>query len=159
MISIIAAIGKNRELGLNGALIFHIKEDLQFFKEMTINHPVIMGRKTFESIGRPLPNRKNYVITHNPESLPDSVELVSDLVEFLEEHQTDNEEIFVIGGSSVYELALPYAENIYLTEINATSKADTFFPKFNKSNYSRKVIKKGKEDDLTYQFVHYKYNG
>ena len=155
MISIIAAIGQNRELGKDNALVFHIKEDMRFFRETTTGHPVIMGKKTFESIGRPLPNRKNYVAAFATEELPDGVTPVHDLIAFLKEHQDDEEEIFVIGGATIYKLALPYTKALYLTEIDATTDADAFFPDFDKSQYSREVIKKGKEDDLTYTFVKY----
>lgn len=155
MFSIIAAIGKNRELGLNNQLIFDIKEDMQYFRKTTSGHPVIMGQATFDSIGRPLPNRKNYVASRSPENLPDSVEVIPDLITFLKEHQNDSEEFFIIGGGTIYKLALPYAKNLYLTEIDATSKADTFFPEFDKSKYSREVIKKGSENDLTFSFIKY----
>lgn len=155
MISIIAAIGKNRELGLNNNLVFNIKEDMQFFKDTTTGHPVVMGQATFDSIGRPLPNRKNYVASFSPENLPESVEVVPDLIAFLKEHQNDPEELFVIGGATIYKLALPYAKTLYLTEIDASAKADVFFPEFDKQKYSREVIKKGKDNDLTYSFVKY----
>ncbi len=155
MISIIAAIGKNRELGLKNGLVFNIKEDMKFFKETTTGHPVVMGQTTFESIGRPLPHRKNYVASRSPQNLPESVEVVPDLIAFLEEHQNDAEELFVIGGGTIYRLALPYAKTLYLTEIDAATEADVFFPEFEKSKYSREVIKKGKDDDLTYSFVKY----
>ena len=156
MFSIIAAIGKNRELGLNNQLIFHIKEDMKFFRETTTGHPVIMGQATFKSIGRPLPNRKNYVASLTPKNLPDSVEIIPDLIAFLKAHENDPEEFFVIGGATIYRLALPYAKILYLTEIDAEHEADAFFPEFDKSKYSREVIKKGSENDLTFSFVKYK---
>ena len=159
MLSIIAAIGKNRELGLENQLIFRLKEDMEFFKATTMGHPVLMGRKTFESIGRPLPGRKNYVATRHAEDLPGSVEVVADLNDFLAKNQDSETEIFVIGGGSIYETALPYAENLYLTEVNADAKADTFFPEFDKSKYTKEIIKKGTENDLSFQFVHYRHNG
>ena len=156
MFSIIAAIGKNRELGLNNQLIFHIKEDMKFFRETTTGHPVIMGQATFRSIGRPLPNRKNYVASFTPKNLPDSVEIIPDLIAFLKAHENDPEEFFVIGGATIYRLALPYAKTLYLTEIDAEHEADAFFPEFDKSKYSREVIKKGFENDLAFSFVKYK---
>lgn len=155
MISMIAAIGKNRELGLDNHLIFNIKEDMQFFRSTTTGHAVIMGQATFDSIGRPLPHRKNYVASFTPKNLPESVEVVPDLITFLEKHQSDPEELFVIGGATIYKLALPYAKTLYLTEIDATHKADAFFPEFDKSKYVRTVIKKGSENDLTFSFVKY----
>lgn len=156
MISLIAAIGKNNELGKNNQLIFHIKDDMQFFKTTTMGHPILMGRKTFESIGRPLPGRTNFIITSHPEDLPNGVEPVRDLEDFLAGWQDSSEELFVIGGASVYKEALPYATTLYLTEIDASVEdADAFFPDFDRSKYSRAVIKKGKDDDLTYSFVKY----
>ena len=155
MISLIAAIGKNNELGQDGKLIFHIKEDMQFFHETTTGHPVLMGRKTYESIGRPLPNRTNFVITRHPELLPEGVTGVNDLREFLEEYKDNKEELFVIGGAMVYYEALPYAKCLYLTEIDAYSPADTFFPTFDKSKYTKTTIKKGRADDLVYEINKY----
>ena len=102
MISIIAAIGKNRELGLKNGLVFHIKEDMKFFKETTTGHPILMGKKTLESIGRPLPNRKNYVASFSGEDLPEGVTPVNDLHAFLKEHQDDSEELFICGGATIY---------------------------------------------------------
>ena len=155
MISIIAAIGQNLELGKDNALVFHLKEDMQFFKQTTMGHPVVMGLKTFESIGRPLPGRKNYIAAFPNEPLPEGVEPIHDLIPFLASHAEDETEYFVIGGATIYRLALPYAKNLYLTEIDASAEADAFFPDFDSSNYSRTVIKKGKQDDLTYSFVKY----
>lgn len=155
MISIIAAIGKNRELGLNNSLIFHIKEDMQFFKKTTTGHPVVMGLKTYESIGRPLPDRENYVAAFPNEPTPDGTMPVHDLIAFLKPHEHDSTEYFIIGGATIYRLALPYATTLYLTEIDATREADAFFPDFDKSKYSRTVIKKGKDHDLEYSFVKY----
>ena len=155
MFSIIAAIGKNRELGLKNQLIFNIKEDMKFFRETTTGHPVIMGQATFESIGHPLPGRKNYVASLTPENLPDSVEIVPDLIAFLKKHQNNPEEFFVIGGATIYRLALPYAKNLYLTEIDASREADAFFPEFDKSKYTKEIIKKGSENDLTFSFTKY----
>lgn len=158
MISIIAAIGKNKELGKDNKLVFHIKEDMQFFKSTTTGHAVLMGKKTFESIGRPLSHRTNYVAAFSTEELPTDVHPVNDLHQFLKSHQDTDEEIFVIGGATIYREALPYARTLYLTEIDATADADAFFPDFDRSNYSREIIKKGKEDDLVYSFVKYARN-
>jgi dihydrofolate reductase len=155
MISIIAAIGKNRELGKNNELVFHIKEDMKYFKETTTGHSVLMGKKTFESIGRPLPNRTNYVAAFQTESLPDGVIPVNDLHEFLKSHQNDAEELFVCGGATIYREALPYTKHLYLTEIDATTDADAYFPEFDKKKYTKKIIKKGSENDLSYTFAKY----
>lgn len=155
MISIIAAIGKNNELGFKNQLIFNIKEDMQFFKTTTTGHPVVMGLKTYESIGHPLPNRENYVASLPNEPTPTGTQPVHDLVQFLKDHEHDPTEYFVIGGATIYRLTIPYATTLYLTEIDAAHEADAFFPDFDKSKYSRTVIKKGKDHDLTYSFVKY----
>lgn len=155
MISIIAAIGKNRELGLKNGLVFHIKEDMKFFKETTTGHPILMGKKTLESIGCPLPNRKNYVATFSGEGLPEGVTPVNDLHAFLKEHQDDSEELFICGGATIYRESLPYAKYLYLTEIDASAEADVYFPEFDKKKYTKKIIKKGSENDLNYVFAKY----
>ena len=153
MFGIIACIGKNRELGNKGGLVFHIKEDMQFFKETTMGHPVIMGDRTFTSLPHALPGRTNYVLTRHPERLPEGVIPVSDIEAFIKEHS--DEEVFVIGGGFVYNEFLPYADNLYLTEVDAEAEADTFFPEFDKSKYEKTIIKKGQSDDLTYAFAKY----
>ena len=154
MISLIAAIGKNRELGKDGDLVFHIKEDMKYFKETTMGHKVLMGRKTWESLPGKLPGRENIVVSRH--EVPGADMVIHDLGEFLRENAESEEEIFVIGGGMVYFEALPYARNLYLTEVDVEVKdADTFFPEFDKSLYEKKIIKKGQHDDLTYTFVKY----
>ena len=157
MISIIAASGKNWELGRKGNLIFHIKEDMKYFKEMTLGHKVVMGRKTWESLPGKLPGRENIVVSRG--EIDGADEVIHDLIKFLEDNKDTEEEIFVIGGGQVYVETLPYAKNIYLTEVDAeTRDADAFFPEFDKSEYKKEIIKEGQEDDLIYTFVKYSKN-
>ena len=153
MFSIIAAIGKNRELGKSGDLVFHLKDDMKFFRETTTGHKVVMGRKTWESLPHKLPNRTNIVISSH--DIKDADEHYSNIADFIKKYKKTDEEIFIIGGASIYSAFLPYANNLYLTEIDSTANADVFFPEFDKSNYSREVIKKGKEDELDYSIVKY----
>ncbi len=154
MFSLIACIGKNRELGKKGKLLFHIKEDMKFFRETTTGHKILMGRKTWESLPGKLPSRENIVVSRNPVKGADLS--VSNLKEFIEDYKESNEEIFVIGGGMLYFELLPYAKNLYLTEVDASiSDADTFFPEFDKTKYLRETIKKGKENDLTYSINKY----
>ena len=154
MFSLIAAVGKNLELGKNGKLIFHIKEDMKFFKETTKRHKVVMGRKTWESLPGKLPGRENIVISRHEVDGAD--EVVHNLEEFIRKNKDIDEEIFIIGGGQVYVEFLPYAKNIYLTEVDAAeSRADAFFPEFDKNEYKREIIKEGQEDDLVYTFVKY----
>jgi dihydrofolate reductase len=153
MFSIIAAIGKNRELGRNNQLVFHIKEDMQFFKKNTENHPVVMGRKTWDSLPGKLKNRTNIVISRH--EVPGADETISDIPAFIAKNQDTDEEFFIIGGGSIYKEFLPYAKNIYLTEVDATADADTFFPEFNRADYSLETIKTGTENNTDYQINKY----
>lgn len=133
MLNIIAAIGKNRELGKNGDLIWRISEDLKKLKELTTGHPIIMGRKTYESIGRPLPGRTNIVITRDTSYEAEGCIVVNSLEGALSEakHSPGSDEIFIFGGASIYEAALPQTDRVYLTLIEATdSEADTYFPEY-----------------------------
>ena len=140
-ISMIAAVGKNLELGKNNDLIWHFKEDMKFFKKTTMGHPVIMGRKTFESLPKALPGRKNIVISTNPEYKADGAEVVDSVDEAIKLAEAEDTEAFVIGGGRIYTEFLPYADNLYLTEINAECPdADTYFPEFNKSDYIKEIV-------------------
>jgi dihydrofolate reductase len=130
-ISAIAAIGKNRELGAEGKIPWHIPEELKYFKKITMGHPIIMGRKTHESIGRALPGRANIIITRNEDYKSEGcigVSSVKDAIAIAT--KTDKEEIFIIGGGEIYKLAWDYIDKLYLTVINKSFKADTFFPSY-----------------------------
>ena len=154
MFSIIAAIGKNNELGKNNGLIFHIKEDMKYFREKTLNHKVVMGHKTWDSLPGKLKNRENIVISRYDFSGPDQI--IHDINQFIDKNKDTNEEIFIIGGGTVYLQFLPYTKKLYLTEVDAEdSHASTFFPEFDKLKYDKKIIKKGIEDGLAYVFTEY----
>ena len=156
-ISMIAAVGKNLELGKNNDLIWHFKEDMKFFKETTMGHPVIMGRKTFESLPKALPGRKNIVISANPEYKADGVEVVTSVEDAIKLAETENTDAFVIGGGRIYAELLPYADNLYLTEINAECPdADTYFPDFNKSDYIKEIVNFYDVDGTEFYHVIYK---
>ncbi len=148
MFSIIAAIGKNRELGKDGKLIFHIKEDMAFFRETTTGHKVIMGRKTWESLPGKLPGRVNIVVTSQEFDGPD--EIIHNLDEFIAKNKNTDEEIFIIGGGAIYEKFLPLAKKMYLTEVDASVEADIYFPEFDQNEFKKQLIKEGKENDLTF---------
>lgn len=127
-LSIIAGIGKNNELGKGNQLLWHMPADMKYFRETTAGHTVIMGRKTFESIGRPLPKRRNIVITRSPEYQYTGIEIAPSLEEAIKKATGDGE-IFVIGGAEIYAQAMELAEKLYITHINAEdASADTFFP-------------------------------
>lgn len=152
-IYLIAAIGKNRELGFQNQLIWRIPEDLKRFKALTMGHPIVMGKKTFDSIGRPLPSRTNIVLTNDPAWRVEGVIPSTSLEKALEiAREKDQEEIFVIGGASVYAQALPLADRLYLTRIEATSKADVFFPDY--SAFSKVTEEEMHEHDgIRFQFI------
>lgn len=154
MFSLIACIGKNWELGKGGNLIFHIKEDMKFFKETTMGHKIVMGRKTWETLPGKLPGRTNIVVSSSDFEGPD--EVIHDIDKFIAENRDTDEEIFIIGGGKIYAEFLPVASKLYLTEVDAEDPAaDTFFPEFDKELYDRTVIKGGKDHDLAYSFVRY----
>jgi dihydrofolate reductase len=128
MISLIAAIGKNNELGKGNDLVWKLPDDMKYFVKTTSGHTVVMGRKTFESIGRVLPNRRNIVITRDKNYLRDSVDVVHSLQEAIN-LAVSNDEVFIIGGAEIFKQAMDVADKLYITHINAEDKdADTFFP-------------------------------
>jgi len=129
MISLIVAHDKNRVIGYENKMPWHLPGDLQYFKEMTMGKPIIMGRKTFESIGRPLPGRRNIVISRNERYNADGIEVVSSLDEALQLTK-DDVEVMIIGGEQIFRIALPLAQRLYITEIHNEFKGDTYFPEY-----------------------------
>lgn len=131
MISLIAAIQKkDRGIGLGNELLFRISDDLKRFKALTSGHPIIMGRKTFDSIGgKPLPNRINIVVTRQ-ELSQDGIVFTHSLEEAIEKAKAVDENIFVIGGAEIYKQALPFADKLELTIVDSDLPADTFFPEY-----------------------------
>lgn len=134
MISLIAAVARNRVIGAGNRLIWHISEDLRHFKTITSGHPVIMGRKTFESLGRPLPNRTNVVISRQTDYRAEGCIVVDSLVNALLLFPAA-EEVFIIGGAQIYAQALPLADRFYLTEVDADFSGDTYFPEWDRSEW------------------------
>ncbi len=129
MISLIAAVGKNNELGKNSTLLWNLPADMRHFRETTSGHTVIMGRKTFESIGKPLPNRRNIIITRDEKYKKEGIEVVHSLPEAMKKAYNEKE-VFVIGGAEIYKQAISLADKLYITHIKAEDKeADAFFPK------------------------------
>jgi dihydrofolate reductase len=132
-ISIIVAMAKNRVIGANNKLPWHISDDLKRFKQLTMGHTLIMGRKTFDSIGRPLPGRVNIVVSRNPSlSIPGAI-VVPSLEEAIA--KTKGEKAYVIGGSEIFAQALPLAAHIDLTQIDAEVEGDVFFPEISESTW------------------------
>ena len=153
-ISMIAAIASgNRALGKDNKLIYHIREDLQRFKKLTSGHIIIMGRKTFESIGKPLPNRTNIVITHDKTYSVEGIIVVHSLDEALRLVQLKgDDEVFIIGGGQIYQEAIKKADKLYLTIVEGSPDADTFFPDY--FDFKKVVFEEGHEEDgLKYKFL------
>lgn len=135
MISIIVAVAENGVIGDKNTLLWHIGEDLRHFKALTSGHPVIMGRKTFESLGRPLPNRTNVVISRQPDLEIEGCRVVHSLAEALEGFAPD-EELFIIGGAQIYAESLPLADRFYLTRVHHPYEGDTIFPEWDPSHWT-----------------------
>ena len=132
-LSVIAAVARNGAIGKDNTLLWRLPEDLQFFKRTTMGRPVIMGRKTYESIGRPLPGRRNIVVTRSPDWRADGVEAAPSLQAALELGGPD---AFVIGGGELYAQALPLADRLVLTEIDQDFDGDTHFPAWDRSAFT-----------------------
>ena len=159
MLSIIVAKAKNNIIGKENKLIWHLPEDLKHFKELTTGHTIIMGRKTFESLGRALPNRKHVVFSQNPDFKVDdeNVEIVHSMLQ-IQEYIENEEENFVIGGAMIYNLLMPYVTKLYVTQINKDFEGDTFFPKIDENVWkevSREKGLKNEENNLDYEFITY----
>ncbi|XKT74583.1 MAG: dihydrofolate reductase [Patescibacteria group bacterium UBA2163] len=159
-ITLVAAIGKNREIGKGPDLLWRLKGDLQRFKAVTTGAPIIMGRKTYESIGRPLPKRVNIVITRDTSFKKDGVVTVHSVERALEVATNLNpEQIFVIGGGEIYRHTLPYADTLDLTRIDAEDPdADVFFPPFEDKFIKKSEEEPQEENGISYQWVTYVRN-
>ena len=154
----VVAIGKNRELGLDGKLLWHIPDDLKRFKALTLGHPIIMGRKTFESIvgylGKPLPGRTNIVVTRDAAWKYEGVIVASSLEEAIAKgRELDDTEVHIGGGAQIYEQALPHIDKLYLTLVEDEKQADSFFPPYEKE-FTKKVFEEKREwNGLKYTWV------
>ncbi len=149
-LSLIAARSRNGFIGLKGGLPWNVPEDLAFFKRTTIGHAVIMGRKTYEEVRRPLPKRTNIVVTRNPGYEAPGCIVVSSLEEALLKVPEDDDEPFVIGGAELYRLALPVADRLYLTEIDRDVEGDTSFPPFEHLGYVEVARRAGETEGVTF---------
>jgi dihydrofolate reductase len=156
-ISVIAALAKNRVIGIDNRLPWRLPEDLAHFKALTLNHPILMGRKTFESLGRPLPGRTNIVITRNPGYRPEGC-LVADSIPAAVALCRDADEVFFIGGAELYAQAIPLAGRLYLTEVDIEAEGDAWFPDYDRSAFteiSRESHAGVKGDAMRFDFVVY----
>ena len=153
MISIIAAIGKNNELGLNNDLIWHLPNDLKYFKETTLNQTIVMGYNTFVSLGRILPNRKHIVLSFEKVRLPLEVIQFNNLEDL--NNYIKDKDVFIIGGASMYKQFIDKADRLYLTEIDDNHKADVYFPNFDKSLFDKKILGTNSDNGINYTFTLY----
>ncbi len=160
--NIIVAIADNNAIGKNNQLLWHISEDLRYFKKVTMGATVIMGRKTYESIGKPLPGRRNIVISRTLEQIP-GIEVFASVEAVIEELKSANNEAFVIGGGELYKSMLPYTKKLYLTFVHTTiPDADTFFPEIDYSQWrevSRETFLRGEKFEHPFEFVVFENNG
>ena len=147
----IAVIGAKRELGCKNRLLWNLPQDLKHFKKITTGHPVIMGRKTFESIGSPLPERINIIITGDQSYQAPGCEIAHSIEEVADKYTNSPEEVFIIGGGQIYEKFLPFTSKLYLTLVEDSPTADTFFPDY--SDF-RKVISRQKNKNKDYSFTY-----
>ncbi|MFW2373756.1 MAG: type 3 dihydrofolate reductase [Gammaproteobacteria bacterium] len=156
IISLIAAMDKNRLIGNENGLPWHLPADFKHFKQVTMGKPIVMGRKTFESIGKPLPGRKNIVISRTGYTAP-GVTIVDSIDKALAE-VADEDEVMVIGGASFYEQMIDQADRMYLTHVNAECEGDAWFPRFNMHNWdivSQESYSADKENNYSFEMVIY----
>lgn len=155
--NLIVCIDKDNGIGYDGKLLFHIKEDMKRFKDLTMGKTVIMGMGTYESIGNPLPGRKNIVLTRRPfKSNSSDLEFVSDIESWIKDR--DLTDLFVIGGESVYKKLLPYCDIAYVTQVEAKKKHDRRFPKFpeNWFLFHETALQYDEKENLSYKFMTFK---
>jgi dihydrofolate reductase len=157
VISIIVAIAENNVIGANNQLIWHISDDLKRFKALTTDHHIIMGRKTFESIGKPLPKRTNIIVSRNPNYKIEGCIVVPSLEAAIEVSASEAE-VFIIGGGELYRQAMPLAKKLYLTRVHKVFEGDTFFPKIDLKDWkilSREGVKSDEKSGIEYEFVNF----
>jgi dihydrofolate reductase len=154
-LTLVVAVDSRGGIGVNNTLPWHLPEDLKHFKRTTTGHPIVMGRKTFESIGRPLPNRRNIVVTRNPAWRHEGVEAVGSLAEAAA--LADGAEAFVIGGAQIFVEALPLAHKMIVTEIGKAFDCDTFFPPYDAQQWKETAREEyhSAENGCNYAFVTY----
>ncbi len=156
LVSAIVAKSLNHVIGINNQLAWRLPADLHYFKQLTLNHHILMGRKTFESIGKPLPQRTSIVLTQNPNYSFEKTFVVNSLEKGIEfAKQNGENELFIIGGAEVYRLAMPFLNRLYITEVQAVIEGDAFFPLLDSSwrEVSRKKYSKDEKNRYDYEFV------
>lgn len=159
IVSMIAAMGANRVIGRDNKMMWRLPKEWAYFKETTMGHCIIMGRKNYEAQGRSLPGRTNIIITRNKELTIDGCVVVHSLEDALEYCRTQNEsEAFICGGGQIYELGVPLADRIYLTEVDYHEEGEVYFPNFDEENYQKEnVLSCKKDEDNKYAWSAYVY--
>lgn len=147
MTSIVVARADNGVIGRDNQLPWHLPADLRHFKQLTSGHPIIMGRRTYESIGRPLPNRRNIVVTRQLDWQAEGVETAHSVLGALELARESDEEVFVIGGAEIYRAALPAVDVVYLTEVHAAPEGDAVLPEFSPEAWREESRQRHEADD------------
>lgn len=154
-LSIIVAMDRNRVIGKGDTLPWHISSDLQHFKKITMGKPIVMGRKTHESIGRPLPGRENIILTHDKTYQAKGCTVLNSMDEIFE-HCKDSEEVMITGGAEIYKLSLERVSHLYLTEVHTEIEGDTYFPEFDRNEWkevSREAYEADEKNEFDYSFV------
>ena len=160
-LSIIACVSQDLGLGVDNHLLWQLKPDMQFFRATTLGHLVVMGSRTYQSIGHPLPQRENIILTRGgidmPEKLADgtTIKIFHDRAALDQYLETTEGEKFIIGGASLYQMYLDLADKLYLTEVAANKPADAFFPTFDRSKYTHKVLQTGAADNIQFEIIEY----
>ena len=145
-VTMVVAIGENNAIGKNNELLWYLPKDLRHFKTITSGHTVIMGRKTYESVGKPLPKRRNIIITRNTELTVDGAEVVHTIEDALELCKSD-EEVFIIGGAEIYKMAMKHTDKIFLTVVHESFEADAFFPEIDRNLWVETAAEKHLPDE------------
>jgi len=156
-LSIIVAKATNNVIGNNNTLIWHLPSDLKYFKKLTTGNTIIMGRKTFDSIGKPLPNRRNVIITRNSNLKIEGCEVVNSLEEAIQLSSSD-ENVFIVGGADIYRQSMTMAQTLYVTEVHAEFNGDSYFPEIEPSKWieiKREDHNADEKNSLDYSFVTY----
>lgn len=158
MISLLVAMDKNRLIGKDNQLPWHLPADLAYFKKVTMGHPIIMGRKTFESIGRPLPGRTNIILTRNQNYEIEGCEVMRSIDDVKKMDEKMNEELFVIGGAEIFKEVLPFADRLYITKIEEVFEGDAFFPEINDNEWEEISVTQGVTDEKNpYRYAYHVY--
>jgi dihydrofolate reductase len=147
MITLVVALGRNREIGKDNQLLWHMPKDLQHFKDITSGHPIVMGRKTYESIGKPLPNRTNIVVSRKQNWFEEGILIVGSLKEALKFAKKIDDEVMVIGGADIFKQTIEVADKLQVTLVDESFEADTFFPVINEKDWALVAEEKHEKDE------------